>query len=647
MYHTAMFSLRTKINISLIALVLIIGVISVLVGIYFIDEGVIKQAREKVGTDLNSAREIYKREVNSLKDMIRLTSERFYIKEALIKNDLPKLISEMVKIQQREGTDILNLTDSQGRIIVRARNPKLAGDDQSACPVIQLVLANKEVVGSTEIITREELAKESPELVDRACIQSIPTPKAKPLSRTENTAGMVLKAAAPLLDANGNLLGVLYGCKLLNRDYAIVDEIKETVFLKQTYQGRDIGTATIFQDDLRISTNVRNPDNTRAIGTRVSEEVYDQVLTKGQPWFDRAFVVNDWYLTAYEPIRNSHQKIIGILYVGILEKKFTDMKKQTIMIFLGISFLGIIIALTVSYFLLRDVNKSISQLVKASQQLAQGNYEHRINIKAHTELAELSNAFNSMIDAIEQRDEQLKKRTQEELMKAERLAMIGRLASGVAHEINNPLGGILLYSGLVIEDPNIQGISRDNMEKVINEATRCKKIVKGLLDFARQNKPETKPVNVNELLETTLALVIKQSIFHNIKIEKILRPDLPFSPMDGSQIQQVFINIIMNATEAMQGTGTLTITTRLSADNKFLEIELADTGCGMTPEVMAKIFEPFFTTKEVGKGTGLGLAISYGIIEKHQGKLDVKSEAGKGAVFTISLPFNPTAGPKT
>ncbi|HLD35954.1 MAG TPA: hypothetical protein VJC37_04470, partial [Planctomycetota bacterium] len=161
-----MFSLRTKINISLIALVLIIGVISVLVGIYFIDEGVIKQAREKVGTDLNSAREIYKREVNSLKDMIRLTSERFYIKEALIKNDLPKLISEMVKIQQREGTDILNLTDSQGRIIVRARNPKLAGDDQSACPVIQLVLANKEVVGSTEIITREELAKESPELVD-------------------------------------------------------------------------------------------------------------------------------------------------------------------------------------------------------------------------------------------------------------------------------------------------------------------------------------------------------------------------------------------------------------------------------------------------------------------------------------------------
>ena len=148
-------------------------------------------------------------------------------------------------------------------------------------------------------------------------------------------------------------------------------------------------------------------------------------------------------------------------------------------------------------------------------------------------------------------------------------------------------------------------------------------------------------------MENTLALIIKQSIFHNIKIEKALQPDLPFIPMDGGQIQQVFINIIMNATEAMQGTGTLTITTRLSTDNKFVEIEFTDTGCGMTPEVMAKIFEPFFTTKEVGKGTGLGLAISYGIIEKHQGRLNVKSEANKGAIFTISLPFNTEATPKT
>ena len=642
-----MFSLRTKINISFISIVLIIGIISVLVGIYFINEGVIKQAREKVGTDLNSAREIYKREINSLKDLVRLTSERFYIKEALMKNDRPKLISEIVKIQQREGIDILNLTDSTGRIIVRARNADITGDDQNACPVIRMVLANKEVVGSAEIIPRAELAKESPELVDQAYMQIIPTPKAKPMALTENTSGMVLKAAAPLLDANGNLLGVLYSCKLLNRDYSIVDEIKETVFLKQTYQGQDIGTATIFQDDLRISTNVRNPDNTRAIGTRVSEEVYNQVLTKGKPWFDRAFVVNDWYLTAYEPIRNSSQEIIGILYVGILEKKFTDMKKQTIMIFLGISFLGVIIALATSYFLLRGVNKSISQLVKASQQLAQGNYEHRINIKAHTELAELSNAFNSMIDAIAHRDEQLKKRTQEELIKTERLAMIGRLASGVAHEINNPLGGILLYSGLVIEDPNIQGISKDNMGKVIDEATRCKKIVKGLLDFARQNKPETKPASVNELLETTLSLIGKQSVFHNIKIEKTLRPGLPLTPMDSGQIQQVFINIIMNAAEAMQGKGNLVITTRLSADDKFVEIEFADTGCGIKSEVMAKIFEPFFTTKEPGKGTGLGLAISYGIIEKHQGKIDVTSQVGQGATFRVKLPCHPVTGTET
>jgi two-component system NtrC family sensor kinase len=635
-----MFSLRTKLIISFILIVLIIGIISTIVGIYFIDEGVIKQAREQVGTALNSAREIYKREINSLNDLIRLTAERYYIKEFLIKNDLSSLSRELIKIQKREKIDILNLTDKNGRLIVRSGKTLLTGDDQSKCPIIKKVLTEKEVIGATTIIPKEEMEKESPELAQRAYIKFIPTPKARIVPETEIVSGLVIKAAAPLIDDNGNLLGVLYACKLLTRDYSIVDEVKETVFRKQTYEGKDMGTATIFQGDLRISTNVQNPDGSRAIGTRVSEEVYNQVVLKGEPWVERAFVVKDWYLSAYDPIRDIDNKIIGILYVGLLEKKFVDMKKQTIVIFLGISFLGVLIALVISYFLARDVTKSIGYLVQASKNLAKGDFGQRIEIKANNEMGELGKTFNLMIDAIKVRDDQLKKRAQEEIMKAERLAMIGRLASGVAHEINNPLGGILLFSCLVLEDPDIQGVSKENVEKIVKEATRCKKIVKGLLDFARQTKPETKPANLNEVLETTLSLIGKQSIFQNIKMEKILHPDLPFIDVDVAQIQQVFINIIMNAAEAMEGKGTLTIATRQSADANYVEMEFADTGCGIKPENMSKLFEPFFTTKEVGHGTGLGLAISYGIIEKHRGRLDVKSESGKGAIFTVCMPIN-------
>ncbi|GAJ07900.1 unnamed protein product, partial [marine sediment metagenome] len=229
-----------------------------------------------------------------------------------------------------------------------------------------------EVVVSTEIISREELLKEGSDLAERVYMNIIYTPMAKPRPDSIETTGMMIRAAAPIFDDKGSLISVLYGGKLLNRNYDIVDKVKETVYQGQIYKGKDIGTVTIFQGDLRISTNVKKEDGSRAIGTRVSEEVHDQVLDRGLPWIERAFVVNDWYYTAYEPIRNIRGDIIGILYVGILEKKFVDMKWRTLWIFLGITFVGIIIAATISYFLASRVVQPIRHLVLASKRIAEG-----------------------------------------------------------------------------------------------------------------------------------------------------------------------------------------------------------------------------------------------------------------------------------
>ena len=164
---------------------------------------------------------------------------------------------------------------------------------------------------------------------------------------------MCVKAAVPVFGYDGNLIGVLYDGNLLNRNYKIVDRVKEIVYQEVKYKGKDIGTATIFQGDLRISTNVKQEDGSRAIGTRVSEEVYEQVLEKGLPWIDRAFVVNNWYIAAYEPIKNIEGKIIGVLYVGILEEKFMDMRNRAIAMFSVITLAGMIMALVVSSFLAR------------------------------------------------------------------------------------------------------------------------------------------------------------------------------------------------------------------------------------------------------------------------------------------------------
>jgi len=593
-----------------------------------------------VRNDLNAAREIYRQESETLKDKVRFTAlRRFFIGEALLSNDIKALTQELEKIRKAESLDILTLTDDTGRVVVRFRNPAVAGDSQADDCLVSRVLASHQPVAATVIVPEEELRKEGADLVAQARIEYIPTPKAKPTKETEQTSAMCLKAAAPVLGDDGQLLGVLYGGNLLNRNYKIVDKVKETVYQAVKYEGKDIGTATIFQGDLRISTNVQRTDGTRAIGTRVSEEVYEQVLVKGLPWIDRAFVVNNWYISAYEPIRDIEGKIIGILYVGILEQKFNDMRNKAIAIFLGIAAAGMIIALIVSNFLAKGVLQPIKHLIFASHQWASGNLDYRVETVAKDEIAELTNTFNLMASSLKERDERLKEYTHLQIMKSERLATLGQLAAGVAHEINNPLGAILMYSHLFLEEMEAEDGRRKNLEKVVAEATRCKNIVRGLLDFARQSEPNVEEADANDILTRTLSLVQNQALFQNIKINSTLSPSLPRAMMDSGQIQQVFTNIILNAAEAMAGEGELTITSRVTADGNWIEIEITDTGCGVPRENLEKIFDPFFTTKEVGRGTGLGLAVSYGIIARHKGTIEVKSEPGEGTTFIVRLPL--------
>jgi two-component system NtrC family sensor kinase len=224
-------------------------------------------------------------------------------------------------------------------------------------------------------------------------------------------------------------------------------------------------------------------------------------------------------------------------------------------------------------------------------------------------------------------------------MKSERLASVGRLAAGIAHEINNPLGGILLFSRLLLRSCQSDGVERENLERIVNDATRCQDIVQGLLDFSRQREPTTEPLNLNDVVQKGTSLLENQAIFHNINMVKHLQPDLPPARADAAQMQQVFVNIIMNAAEAMEGEGTLTISTRSLPADRHVEVSFTDTGCGIPEESLGHLFEPFFTTKEVGRGTGLGLSVSHGIVESHGGTIRVTSRIGEGTTFVVCLPL--------
>jgi two-component system NtrC family sensor kinase len=648
-------SLRTKL-IASFSIVILLGVfLSVMVGIRLIGDTIIRQARDKVRLDLNSAREVYTNEARTIESIVRLTSNRFFLVNALIARDRVTLQRELGKIRKLEGLDILTLTDNHGRVFARARNPDRYGDMQRDA-IVEWVINNHEKVVSTQIVEREELEKESEALSEQAVIEMIPTPKARTRPETVETSGMVIKAAAPVYDYDGHLIGILYGGSLINKNYNIVDRVKNIVYRDEQYKGRDVGTATIFQGDLRISTNVMRNTGERAIGTRVSQEVYDHVIGKGMPWIGRAFVVNDWYITSYEPIKDIRDRIIGMLYVGMLEEPYVDLRKRVVFIFIGIGFLSAFLLSIIANFVTnRIVFNPVRELLFATQRVARGDLTYRVPIVSNDEIGQLGTSFNQMTIELqkltdnyqnltrtleEKVDEKTKelKEAQDILIQSEKMASLGKMAAGVAHEINNPLTSILINSHLIAERLEGDGRFDENLKLIIEETERTSAIVSGLLEFSRQTTADKEPADIHEVLEKSLFLLKSPILVHKVTVQKEIAENLPRVMIDVNKIEQVFTNVILNALDAMPNGGTLRICSKVSEDNRFVEVTIQDDGGGIPEDIMDKIFDPFFTTKGM-KGTGLGLSISYGIIQQHGGSIDVKSEVGVGTKLTVYLPL--------
>ncbi len=645
--------LRAKFILSFLVVISLGGIVSLIFGTRLEHKTIFSLAQAKVKHDLASAWMVYHEKLNDVRDIVRLNSTHESIQKAIKRNEKEILKKYLGRVTKEFNLDMLTLTDTQGKVILRTTQPEIMGDDQLNDPLVIRALKG-ETVAATQIIPREELLKEGKDLVARAYLKLIPTPKAVPRTEDYEENGMMLKAASPLIDEEGTMLGVLYGGILLNQNYEIVDRVKEIVYKGEKYKGIETGTATIFQHDLRISTNVKKANGERAIGTRVSKEVNQAVLKEGKPWIHRAFVVNDWYIAAYEPIKNIDGRIIGILYVGMLEKPYIDLRNNVMIKFTGMAILCVVFLLTILFFITSTIIHPIQGVVFATNKIAQGDLDHKVEINFRDEIGQLAQSFNQMTENLKKANEKLikwgktlEKRVEERtkelremqdyLIQSEKLASLGKMSAGVAHEINNPLTSILINTHLMLEKLEKNHAFHEYLSLIADETTRCTNIVKGLLEFSRQSPPQKAYTDINEIINRTLQLLENQTSFQNISIIKKLNQNLPQIRVDKDKVEQVFWNLMINASEAMPGGGTLNISSQFSTDKKYIEIEFIDTGKGIPKVNINKLFDPFFTTKS--SGTGLGLAVSYGIIEQHQGKIEVKSELGQGSVFTISLPI--------
>ncbi|WP_147113834.1 cache domain-containing protein [Tateyamaria sp. syn59] len=532
--------------------------------------------------------------------------------------------------------------------------PRDAVTDQ--WPVEQSAAAGQ---GRTEIdiFSGAALAAISPELAAQARLPLIDTEAAVPTDRTVEDRGMVIHSATPVSLPGRD--GVLVGGILLNRNLGFIDTINALVYQDAVGGGSRQGTTTLFLEDVRVSTNVRLFEDVRALGTRVSAAVRGKVLGEGRTWLDRAFVVNDWYISGYLPLTDSFGDYVGMLYVGVLEEPFTIAKRNAFLVILGAFVAVLLLSAPVFLWLAKGIFAPLERMTHTMFLVRRGNLSARNGESGGTgEIGEVAGHLDDLLDQVQERDEELNVRvaqrtaelqsanekleeTFRQLVMSEKLASIGEITAGVAHEINNPVAVIQGNVDVIRETLGEDGDAiRTELGLIDRQVARIRTIVGKLLQFARPGEfaDVEHSVPVGPVISDCLVLV--NHVISQTEIEVVTELNaLNDVRIDPGEMQQVLINLIMNAVQAMDGQGTLTIEAEDAVQEGVQGVRVAvqDTGPGIAPERVDDVFAPFYTTKQA-EGTGLGLSISQTLIQRAGGLIRARNRTTGGACFEIWLP---------
>ena len=607
----------------------------------------------KVNTDLAVAHDLFKRiQKDHLGQLARL-SESYAFRSAIGNRD-HAAVQALIDQLKREGSfSFLRVIPASGLLPGEQLQPSVG----------------------IEILGPDTLQELDPALAESTRLPLVQTRRATPTERTMEDRGMVIRARQPIVNADGTVDSVLDGGVLLNNNFTFVDAIRDLIYGRGSLPAGSIGTVTVFLDDVRISTNVPRLAGKRALGTRVSEEVSRTVLGEGKNWINRAFVVNDWYISAYEPIVDLTGKRVGILYAGYLEAPFRAALWQA----LGLVLLLVLVLLTLYAVLAIRGAKSIFRPVEKMSEVVRATRLGRSlrvgAVESSDELAELAHEFDAMLERLEQqaaamqswasqleakvaertaelqqRNDELQRtirvlrETRRKLVTAEKLAALGELTAGVAHEINNPTQVMLGNLDILIAqlgdrlDP-----VRPEIDLVIEQVYRIQAIIEKLLKYARPDEYAgyLAEIDVNQVVRDTTALIShmqKQRAFTlQLKLEATRRITI-----NEQELQQVLVNLVSNAAHALPQTGGEIVVSTGDWADRGVCIAVTDNGSGMDEDQCNQIFNPFYSTKRDGEGTGLGLSVSYGLIRRYGGDITVASQSGVGTRFKVWLRTEPT-----
>ena len=598
------------------------GTISAVGGVHLISRLLLDGMFTMVRMDLNTARAVYDQSLQDVERTVRFMSESL----ACAGSGAARAPADALRrMRESEGLDVLALLPAD------ASGPDI--------PLLRAAARAPRALSSTILIPRRDLERFAGGLPSRAALPLLPGPRAEEEAPAALDSGLMLASAAPVRGPGGRLRGVLFGGRLLTRDTALVDKIMRMLYQGLRRRGRDVGVVTLFQGDVRVATTLEDAPGRRAVGTRGTAEALGLAPTRNSPQVERSYALGTWYITAHETIQDFQGRPLGALFVGVLESRYTDEHRLVIVIFLALVACAMAVSLLVGYWLSGRIVSPLRRLTSEARRLAAGDLSARTRLPPGDEFGDLGAAFDRMAQSLQDNALRVQRDAERQMADSERLAMVGQLAAGIAHEINNPLGGVLVYSHLLLEDTPEGDPRRSNLQKIAHETARCRDIVRSLLDFARQGELQAEDADLHALIAHSLDLARTQKSFRDIRVVRRFAPSLPRIRLDRGKVQQVLLNVLFNAAEAMEGRpGTIAVTTREARGGAAVQILIRDAGAGMSADVLKRVFEPFFTTKDVGRGVGLGLSVSYGIVEKHAGRLRIRSRPGRGTVVSILLP---------
>jgi len=649
--------------------ILLVMPIALALAIYWGKEFSYDQLYIKVNTDLSVAHDVFKRIREDYLTRLAVLAESHSFYVALESNDVESIKQQITILKNTTGFDYLHILDTEGKLLI--------GDSAQAYnrgSKLLLTAAQGDADVGIEIFDHARLSAEDKALAKKTVLPLVETVRAGPTSKKIEDRGMVIRAVYPAKNAKGKVVALLDGGVLLNSNFGFVDTIRDLVYGPGSLPEGSIGTVTVFLDDVRISTNVALKPGERALGTRVSNEVRKQVLEQGDVWIDSAFVVNDWYISSYEPIVDINGERVGMLYAGYLEAPF----RMAFWKALGVLVLLFIVLMILSAWLSIRGAKSIFKPLEAMSAVVKATRDgkqQRIGMQeSKDEIGELSRELDIMLDLLQERSQQIQqwaaqlevkvtertaelerknvdlhktidvlRKTRQQLVLAEKMAALGELTAGVAHEINNPAQVILGNLDVVIEaiGSDIEPVGEE-IELIVQQVYRIQEIINNLLQYARPGEYASylKEINVNSVIDNTLKLLQHMRTSYYFELELDLKAKKTVR-INEQELEQVLVNLLVNAIHALdKKNGKICVAAR-DWDDKGVVILIKDNGSGMDQDQISRIFNPFYSTKKQGQGTGLGLSLSYGLIRRYGGNITVASTPDSGAEFYVWLLTEP------